>query len=586
MLHGKSAWSRMEDAYERKVMIRNYIRIVLFLGLTSWSSGWAFGPKTFFSTRSQSVDAAAELVGWEQLIHQYDVGYWYGVFSIMPYYKRSLDSKHIAEFLLGSKCLTFSGSRFSGRGATDILADYFGLPLNFGSIVSFDPVITNFIMDLNFYIGLDSVLRGLYIRAHLPVVHTKWDLQLDECVTSTAGTGGFYPAGYMGPDRVTTDLLAVDVKQAFEGHTVFGDMREPLAFGKIFGRESLIRVAELQLALGWDFAQRDWYHCGMLVRLCTGTGNKPNAEFLFEPIAGNGGHWELGAGFTSHVECWRSVDDAHRFAMYFDMNVTHLFASKQKRSFDFTNNGNGSRYILIESIVAPSNNLFIGAAGPAAPNQYQGRLINAINKTTFRTKIRIPVQVDAVLKFAYQVKQFEFDFGYDIWFRSAETLVCRDCFESNMWALKGDAQVYGFEASGNPVALNPSQHNATINSGQGDKNGNFQNLNVDSPAAAASSAGLLDQLKAPDTTDLGIAAVTVRTSNPPILLTDADINESSALMPRALSHKIFTHINYYFVGDIKPYIGFGGMFEWAKPDPCDNSAFAQWGIWAKGGVAF
>lgn len=173
-----------------------------------------------------------------------------------------------------------------------------------------------------------------------------------------------------------------------------------------------------------------------------------------------------------------------------------------------------------------------------------------------------------------------------MWFRSAETLVCRDCFEANRWALKGDSQVYGFDASGNPVALNPSQHSATINSGQGNKNGNFQNLNVDSPALAASSAGLLNQLKAPDTTDLGIAAATVRTSNPPILLTDADINECSALMPRALSHKIFTHLNYYFENDIRPYIGFGGMFEWSQPDPCNNSGCSQWGIWAKGGVAF
>jgi hypothetical protein len=546
----------------------------------------AFGPKTFFTTRSQSVDAAAELVGWEQLIHQYDVGYWYGVFSIMPTYKRSIDSCHIAKFLLGSTCLTFSSSRFPNRSATDILADYFGLPLNFSSQVSFDPVITNFIMDLNFYLGFDSVLRGLYMRVHLPVVHAKWDLQLDECITSTMGTGGFYPAGYMAPERITTDLLAPTVKQAFEGHTVFGDMREPLAFGKIFGRETLTHVAELQLVLGWNFAQRDWYHLGLLARMSTATGNKPNAEFLFNPIAGNGGHWELGGGLTSHVEFWQSADTFHRVAFYADVNVTHLFASKQKRSFDFTRNGNGSRYMLIESIVGPSQNLFIGLAGPAAPNQYQGRLVNAINKTTFTVKIGIPMQVDGVIKFAYQYKQFEWDLGYNVWYRSAETLVCRDCFESNMWALKGDAQVYGFDIADNAVALNPSQSNATIFSGQGEKNGNFQNLNADLPALAASSAGLLNQLRAPDTTDLNIPAATVRTSNPPILLNDADINEASALMPRALSHKIFTHFNYYFEGDINPYIGFGGMFEWGQPDPCNNSAFSQWGIWAKGGVAF
>jgi len=45
----------------------------------------------FLSYRSQSVNAARELAGWQQFINKYDMDSTYGAFSITLEYTRSLD---------------------------------------------------------------------------------------------------------------------------------------------------------------------------------------------------------------------------------------------------------------------------------------------------------------------------------------------------------------------------------------------------------------------------------------------------------------------------------------------------------------
>ena len=103
--------------------------------------------------------------------------------------------------------------------------------------------------------------------------------------------------------------------------------------------------------MGYNFLLSDWYHLGLNVRTAAPTGTLRTSEFLFEPIAGNNHHWELwAADLTGHVDLW--CDDEHRqkFGIYSDLNITHLFASSQKRSFDLqttcTIPSNGSRYML------------------------------------------------------------------------------------------------------------------------------------------------------------------------------------------------------------------------------------------------
>src|SRR5579872_4015912 len=545
----------------------------------------SFGKKTLFGIRSQGLDGALELAGWQQLIYQYDQDVNYGTFAAAAKYTRSIKPDKIAEFLFGTQKLRFSGSR-ADRQQGDILADYFGLPADFSSTVCFSPHITNFIMDFDWFQSFDAGIPGLYIMLHMPVVHTTWNLYMNEnnIVPGTA----FYPAGYMSATNIPASDLPHTVTRALQGKTIWGDMDQSLKYGKIFGRQSRVRVAELQGTLGWNYNQ-PWYHVGVCFRVGAPTGNATNAEFLFEEIIGNRHHWDVGFGMSAHVYAWEDKDKGRRIAFYLDAHISHLCASEQKRSFDFTANGNGSRYILMEQLDSSAQNLLINGAVPA--NQYMGNLVNAINYTTFDTHISIGVQADVVLKCAYQREGFEFDLGYDFWANSKEKLHCRDTFPANKFALKGDAQIYGFtQTPETAIALNATQSQATLLGGQGNGNSNFQNLNADNqPALATTGAGVpLTQLNSADAAALSIAQLQVHGSNPAILLKDSDINNESGILPRALSHKIFAYAGCLWDNrdDIDPYLGMGLSGEFANTNPCNNAMCSQWAIWVKGGISY
>jgi len=545
----------------------------------------SFGKKTIFGIRSQGLDGALELTGWQQIIYKYDQDSNYGTIAAAAKYTRSFRADKIADFLFGAEKLRFSGSR-AERKPGDILADYFGLPADFSSTVCFSPHITNTIIDFDWFQAFDASVPGLYIMLHMPVVHTKWDLFMQE-TNINSGTA-FYPAGYMSNTNIPASNLPQTVTQALRGNTIFGDMDQPLKYGKIFGRQTRVRIAELQGTLGWNYNQ-PWYHAGISFRVGAPTGNATNAEFIFEEIVGNRHHWDVGIGLSAHVNAWEDKDAGRRIAFYLDAHVSHLCTSEQKRSFDFTQNGNGSRYILMEQIEEPSQNLLLN--GTIVPsNQYIGNLVNAINYTTFDTNISIGVQADIVLKFAYQSDGFEFDLGYDFWANSKEKLHCRDKFPENRFALKGDAQVYGFTAvTDNPIALNATQSKSTLLGGQGNGNSNFQNLNADNPAAASTALGItLNQLNTADAAALGIAQVQVNGSNPAILLKDSDINNESGILPRALSHKIFAYAGSLWDNrdDFDPYLGVGLSGEFANTNPCNNATCSQWAIWVKGGISY
>jgi hypothetical protein len=543
-----------------------------------------FGKKTIFGIRSQGLDEVREIAGWQQLIYQYDQNRNYGTLAMAVEYNRSFRPQEIADFLFGSSCMRFSGS-MATRENGDILADYFGLPASFSSNITFSPHITNTIVDFNWFQAFDSYLPGLFIMVHVPIVHTKWDLYMQE--TNITPGSDFYPAGYMSDADILASALPQSVTKAWQGTTTFGDMDEPLHYGKIFGRQTRNRVAELTATLGWNYNQPS-YHVGTNFRVGAPTGNATKAEFLFEDIVGNRHHWDVGIGLSAHIIMSHNKDTGRKVGLYFDGHVSHLCTSQQKRSFDFAKNGNGSRYILLEQIESRSNSaLLINGAVPI--NQYIGNLVPAINYTTFDTKISIGVQTDLMVKLAYQRDGFELDFGYDFWANSKEKLHWRGTFPAGKFALKGDAQIYGFTATDTAIALNATQSMATVLGGQGSGNSNFQNLNADNqPALASSVGGILTQLTAADSTALRIPQAPVNGSNPAIFLSDADINNESGLLPRAYSQKIFIYAGNLWDNrdDFDPYFGIGLSSEFAHTDPCRNAASSQWAIWFKGGFSY
>lgn len=574
----------------------NYRLLIIFLSsvICYYTGTFAiFGERTFFSTRSQSVNAALELVGWEQEVNQPNKTACNGTVAGAVVYNHSFHSHDIAKFLFGSECLFFSGSKVMNRKPNDILADYFGLPFCYESCVSFHPIISNTMFDLNWYQVLPC---DAYIRAHVPLVHTKWDLNLQETVLdngdnySTCGTFTFYPGGYMGPDKIERAEMHTNVREAFEGKTKVGDL-QPLQYGRIFGREVETRIAEIQIALGWNYFLSDWYHLGLEIRTAIPTGNRPDAVFLFEPIVGNCHHWELGVGITSHVALLQC--ECHTWALYLDANITHLFSDTQNRSYDLKS-GPGSRYMTAQLFGDSSTNLVVDNA--PAEHQYIGCIVPVVNVTTLPTDISIAVQGDVVLKLAFQRSDgFEWDIGYNFWGRSKEESHCRRRLASDQFVLKGDAQVYGFEPDDQetPVRMSVSQSQATLHKAQAQTNfvsgAEFANENADFPALAFdANNNPLTQVTEQDADDLQIAQQQINTSDPTVFLSDADINDCSGLLPRAITHKLFFYVGHawHCAEGLKPYIGIGGSAEWANTNASNNSGYSQAAIWVKGGFSY
>lgn len=587
----------------------------------------------YLAFRSQGFNAARELVGWQTQINKGNMCNLYGSFSVTPEYTRSFDEQRLSEYLfsdaLTSKCsdsrctsFTVQGTKVLNRDSKALMAENFYLPTDFSSVITIAPRIDNFLVDLNLYVGLDEWAQGLFFRIHTPITHTRWNLNFCENVIS-AGSNNYDP-GYFN-DFITGSTLDANcygVKRSamlddFSDYiinggninTVAGVTFDSLQYARVAqNRMSKTALAELTAAFGWNFIACDSYHLGLEIRAAAPTGNRPHGRYVFEPIVGQGHHWELGVGLTTHANLWKSCDECQSFDVYLDANATHLFKTRQCRTFDLVDKPL-SRYMLASKFGAPAQNLYIidsftsitpllAGTSHLSATQFQKEFSPIANITTLPVDVSAAVQGDIVLKCAFTNNKFQWDFGYNFWGRSCEKICPRfDCcssrkFPENTWGLKGDAFMFGFPAMRalpNPnilpqgVALSATESKATIFKGtnnypdglQGQIYPNIpsrqalwqQNPGIDSPKVATSL---------PDTTPFNgflvilptePSPLPVLTSDQPVFIQQSDLDIDGA-RAKGMSNKVFMNFGYIFDGCEcwKPYLGVGGEVEFGMHD--------------------
>jgi len=634
----------------------------------------------YFSIRSQSENAARELVGagWNTQINLCNIDNWYGNFSVTPEYTRSLKPYNIAECLFGNTncynpcetaCTTLckndcndlyrikiSGSNIENRGSCDWLADYFGLPTDYQSCITFEPRIDNFLIDLNFYVGLDTWCPGLYFNIHAPIVHTRWDLNMCEKIQNS-GENPHWPgyfnntinlSGTSTVGIVRNDLVSNFSKFIGGCETINSNefIFNPLCSAKIdCSSHKKTALSDIQMELGWNIWCNNDYHVGLNIRTAAPTGTQPTGTYLFEPIVGNGKHWELGAGMSSHWTFWYDECNCKSMAFYIDANITHLFKTRQCRTFDLYGKPL-SRYMLAAQFKTPVENLLAGAEDPDVQpsKQFAGIYSPVANLTTFAVDVSIGAQADIACMLQYNHNNWSCDIGYNFWGRSCEQILCPcsccPCLEDNTWALKGDAFMYGFtqdvEFESHGIPLSATQPKATIYQGTNNyPNGDTSDST--NPISWAQNPGVANRRLAWDKdeeeifslidgTDQGAQAYT---SLDPVLINFCDIDLCGA-QTKGLSHKLFAHIDYTWCENEcrTPYLGIGFEVEFAQKtsdscydncntclpcnvsngldfatecipcyNPTENScsccndcctlcALSQWGIWIKGGFGF
>jgi len=472
-------------------------------------------------------------------------------FSVGMYYNQSFKSSNIARCLFGSDTLVFSGSQVANRGARDILADNFGLAPDFEGRVTFKPQIRNFMVDLQYYLGLDDWCPGMFFRMELPLVHSQWAIKA--CSVQTSTSTNVLPALYMS-ENATAAVPTIPL--ALSGISTFGDMITTWNFSKFnFCRQSITRVADLTLMFGKNFLQSPTYHCGMYLNVVGPVGNNPDPEFFFSPIVGNGKFWELGVGLTAHVDCSHWCENT--LAFYCEATMNTVLPHWQKRSFDFQNHGLLSRFMLLKQLaVDPETEELV----------YTGNLINAINFATRNARISAAIKVDATVLFNYtHGDHWAWSTGYNFFGKSKEK-VCVACCSGpcdtigNTYGIKGTEGGYTLVTT-TTMALNSTQSAATI----------FAGAPVDNPEAIIGGV-----------TWTGAQAYS---SNPPITVDCFQLNPRSGGMPTQITSTLFSHVTHIWNHlDSKPYLTFGFEGEFATSHQC--CSLNQWGFWLNGGLTF
>lgn len=585
----------------------------------------------YLNFRSSSVNAARELVGWQQEIHRADDSRLYGSMSVTPEYSRSFNESYIARALFGDvldhqdstrNCLSFKvqGTKVLNRDKNALLADYFYLPSDFQSIIKIDPQIDTFLVDFNIFLGMSTYLGGLFFRIHAPMTHTRWDLNFCEGDVITGSLP--YDPGYFNDSYsqdpvahlmtgVSRDLMLNNAEEFVFDKDYISEVPGincmPLRYARMSPfRLNTSKLAEIQWALGWDFLLDSSYHLGLELRGSIPTGNRPEAEFLFEAIAGNGHHTELGLGLTSHINAWESDCSCDSLSFYGDFNITHMFGSRQMRTFDLKNKPL-SRYMLAQKLQEPVADLLCTINGATVVPEVQfARVFSPVaNFSTLPATVSMDAQFDCAIKMAYRHNDFEWDIGWGCWARSCEKicLTRQDCPErfDDSWSLKGDAFVFGFPSFGGTIGLtgvplSATQSNATINGGTNNYPDGIdtiawnQNPGIDEPRGLA-----INDLNQPlNTTTATYVTVPrwlqVNTTSKPVFITRQDLDIDGA-RTRGFSQKIFTHFNWTLCTDTNwsGYAGLGGQVEWGAHNyqgSCRSIALTQWSMWIKGGLSF
>ena len=524
--------------FSKKGQIMNYAKKIIVASilssiLNSHAYGFGLSAVSFFNPRSQSTNAAKELVGWHRYINRYDCKDFYGAISLTPSFGQILRAKNVAFALFDTEILEITGSLVPNRGCNDILADYFGLSSAFDSIVCLKPFMRTAILDFDSYFALGD----FYLRVHAPFVWVRNQLGVQEEVFDD-GLSTLYPAQYMDFEAIPAP--APSFGQAVRGGFTWGQVTQPLNFGKFNCSQAISGMSDVQFALGWNVVNNKYGFAGFNLRFSAPTGSRPKSEFLFEPIVGNGKHWEFGAGFTGRVLLWEK-DGEQEFSFFADLNVTHLFNAAQRRSFDFKVNGFGSRYILAKEFDDAGN--------------YTGNSLPAINITTLPVKVQNSIQIDMALMFGYTYNNLVIDIGYNLWFRSHDIICLSQGLPLNRYGLKGIQNVTN--GVGNPIP------------------------NTQTETATLHGNNLSEQA---DVADL----------NPPVFINTSDLDLTSASYPRVLTNKFFGHIGTQWpdcYGNYTPFFGIGGEVEFEGINPRNQilpskNTLSQWSIWLKGGIGF
>lgn len=491
--------------------------------------------KTFLLPRSQGVNLPMEHTTFYDMIHRKSCDKYGTNYQVVPFYQAATDESATAKYFLINNKSTIN---LQGKDAVTALAA--GEDFKTGYIIhgatandattkgsiSLDPRYSSWGFRMDYHQDLCKILKGLYFKASAPIVRVESDPRL-----STSGAGllgdGIAQTGGTQPSvgSVLRDYFAGNYASS---RTVMGagfaNGQQALQYAKIDGKQVAVGVADLDLALGWKFWQGECFGAGIAFAVTVPTGKDATGEYLFQPMVGNGRHFGIGADFNGHARVWG--DDCANLSINLTAKYRYLLESQEIRTLGIKGRNFGQYTNLVAANDAKESVL---------------RFIPAANVTTLDVNVTPGSQFDGLLGLEAHAWGFNFELGYNLYFREEEKVRLQFPFADNKYA------VAAVNASGASTA-NPHVGTEAL------------------VMTAAAATNLVD----------GASAAS--------LINSSTLDTDAAQTPSQFTNSLFAGIGYIFGKHeaVPVMLNIGGKYEWAAK----NSALSQWDIYGKVGFGF
>lgn len=306
-----------------------------------------------------------------------------GIWTVTPFYQRSLGNKKLAALLLPNDehCISI---REDGTG--DVGSLWLGLISSpqtlFSSRVCLQPQRTSYGAYLQAHFDFESVLFGLWMNVGGAVMKTKHTLCLCERDLHNPGT-------LAGLATVTQALN-----------------NPAWNFGKWSPTTlSTSGFDDLVMKLGYDLFAHESSHVGLYALGGIPTGGRAKARYVFEPLVGSK-FGAVGAGVQGD---YLFFDNGRQsFLMMGDAQYHYEFPASERRSLDLCQQGHWSRFL---QVVTPDAIVFS---------------MPGINFFTKQVRVHPRSSLDVWLAFHGAFSCVHFECGYDFWYRQREKITWCD----------------------------------------------------------------------------------------------------------------------------------------------------------------
>lgn len=383
--------------------------------------------------------------------------------------------------------------------------------------------------DTGFWLEVSTALQRVTMNMNLnedvltPLVANPYDDAADNASWVNSWTNGIEDTGVgYATAGITT------IAEAFA--------QEDWLYGKIDGAQSVTRLADIELKLGYQFICEDNVLTNGYIGMIIPTGNKATAEYMAEPIVGNGFHFGLMAGSTAEIQLNAGMDT--RWSTRSDVCYRYLFQNTQKRSFD-TNNGNWSRYMYVWNGYAAEQDNETAALSTTMRAYTPG-----INVFTQDVKVTPQAQIRYNQALILESGGFKGEMGWNVLIRQDELVSLVNAWDDN-------AVVYA-DASNNTYSLYNA--NRTI------YNDAYQSSPIAQPTADDASLARFN-------------AASVQAS---------DLNLNSAASWSTMVNTPYLVLGYAFNEERSSVFSIGGSYEFTA----SNDYINDWMLWGKFSFTF